>query len=490
MSKKATRLICILLAVLMVFGVAAYALSAGAFAVTQSEIDALQKQRDAIRDQQKDVQEQIDALNDEMAGVIERKTALDQQNELNRQDVELINEQIELYDQMIEDKEEELDQAIQNEKDQFEHYCARVRTMEERSTLSYVSILLKATSLSDFLSRLNDVMDIVRNDQNVKAEYIAAREQVEEVKAEYETVQEEQKEKRTELLEEKARLEEQIDAACKIIAQLEDDIEEYKAMYEENEALEAEVQAKIDEKVAALQKQKEEEERARQAYLEQLKKQQQRRRYDERRLYLARLQLHLHNLQIRLSRPPDLRHDEVSLRRGHRRGLWRDDYGCRRRHRHGFRVQQLLRQLLRHLPLQRSYDALRPHERAAQRLRRRHRVAGAGHRLCRLHRLVHRTALSLRGALQRQLCRPPQLFQRRQLYLFLRRLSAAEDKNPCSGRENLCRCKGVFPLFGLDRAGGGTYNSVSVYAISLLYSIFQYFNREDQAKWVPKTVIK
>ena len=42
MSKKATRLICILLAVLMVFGVAAYALSAGAFAVTQSEIDALQ----------------------------------------------------------------------------------------------------------------------------------------------------------------------------------------------------------------------------------------------------------------------------------------------------------------------------------------------------------------------------------------------------------------------------------------------------------------
>lgn len=275
MSKKATRLICILLAVLMVFGVAAYALSAGAFAVTQSEIDALQKQRDAIRDQQKDVQEQIDALNDEMAGVIERKTALDQQNELNRQDVELINEQIELYDQMIEDKEAELEQAIQNEKDQFEHYCARVRTMEERSTLSYVSILLKATSLSDFLSRLNDVMDIVRNDQNVKAEYIAAREQVEEVKAEYETVQEEQKEKRTELLEEKERLEEQIDAACKIIAQLEDDIEEYKAMYEENEALEAEVQAKIDEKVAALQKQKEEEERARQAYLEQLKKQQQ-----------------------------------------------------------------------------------------------------------------------------------------------------------------------------------------------------------------------
>lgn len=275
MSKKATRIICVLLAILMVFGVAAYALSAGAFAVTQSEIDALQKQRDTIRSQQKDVQEQIDALNEEMAGVIERKTALDQQNELNRQDVELINEQIELYDQMIEDKAAELEQAIQNEEDQFNHYCARVRTMEERSTLSYVSILLKATSLSDFLSRLNDILDIVRNDQNVKAEYIAAREQVEEVKAEYEAVQENQKEKRAELLEEKEALEAQIDAACKIIAQLEDDIEEFKAVYEENEALEAEVQAKIDEKVAALQKQKEEEERARQAYLEQLKQQQQ-----------------------------------------------------------------------------------------------------------------------------------------------------------------------------------------------------------------------
>ena len=272
MSKNTTRIICIVLAALMLVGFISMIAGSRARAVTQAEIDKLQAERDEIRRQKKDIQEQINALQSEMASVIDKKSALDEQNELNRQDIELINAQIELYDQMIEEKAQEVAAAVRAEEEQYAHYCSRVRAMEETNTWTYMSFLFDAKSLTDFLGRLNDVTDIVRNDKHIKDEYIAAREAVEEVKADYEAVQAEQEERRAELLSEKTKLEQQITAATKMIAELEEDIEAYKEAYEANEALENEVQEKIDKKVAELQAQKAAEEAARRAWEESQRK--------------------------------------------------------------------------------------------------------------------------------------------------------------------------------------------------------------------------
>ena len=272
MSKKLTRIICIVLAVLMLAGFLTMVVSSRAHAVTQAEIDKLKEERNEIRRQKNDIQEQINALQSEMTSVIDKKSALDEQNELNRQDIEIINEQIALYDQMIEEKAEEVAEAVRAEEEQYAHYCARVRTMEETNAWSYISFLFEADSLTDFLGRLNDITDIIRNDRHVKDEYIAAREAVEKVKAEYEAIQADQEETREELLAEKTRLEEQIEAATKLIRELEEDIEAYEEAYEANEALENEVQEKIDKKVAELQAQKAAEEAARKAWEESQRK--------------------------------------------------------------------------------------------------------------------------------------------------------------------------------------------------------------------------
>ena len=272
MSKRLTRILCIILVALMLVGIISMIAGSRAYAVTQAEIDKLQAERDEIRAQKNDIQEQITALQTEMASVIEKKSALDAQNELNRQDIEIINEQIALYDAMIEEKALEVADAIAAEEEQFAHYCSRVRTMEETNEWNYIAFVFEASSLTDFLGRLNDVNGIIRYDRHVKDEYIAARENVEQIKAEYEEIQRQQEGKREELLEEKAKLEEQIEAATKMIAELEDDIEAFTAAYEENEALENEVQEKIDKKVAELQAQKAAEEAARKAWEESQRK--------------------------------------------------------------------------------------------------------------------------------------------------------------------------------------------------------------------------
>lgn len=249
-NKKFVRSVCVVLAAVMVFTLLLSGISV--LAVSQADIDALEEERQKIRDQQVDVIEQLEALEAEMASVIERKENLDMQNELNRQEIELINEQIEIYDQMIADKGEELEEAIAAEEEQYDIYCQRVRAMEENSTWSYISFIFEADSLIDMLSRLNDILDIIERDQDLEAEYIAAREFVEQVKAEYEQIQADQEEKKEELLEEKAELEEEIEKAYRIIAELENDIEVYKEAYEANELLEVEVQNKIDEVTAKL----------------------------------------------------------------------------------------------------------------------------------------------------------------------------------------------------------------------------------------------
>ena len=273
MSKKMVRAVCIVLAAMLVLGLIAFAIPARA--VTQSEIDALEAQRDAIRSQANDIQEQIDTLEDEITSVTDWKAVLDQQTALTSENIRLIDGQIALYDEMIEEKAAEVEGAVAAEEKQSERYRTRVRSMEESNGWSYLSVLLKATSLTDFLSRLNDISDIIRSDQNLKEEYVAAREYVEQVKAEYEEIQEQQKDKRAELGTERERLERQIAQANAVIAQLEDDIEGYESAYEAKENEEAEIQARIDELVAELQKQKEAEEAARRAYEEAQRRQQQ-----------------------------------------------------------------------------------------------------------------------------------------------------------------------------------------------------------------------
>ena len=262
MSKKFVSIVCIVLAALMLLGTLSGVLSIVARAVSQTEIDALEAQRDEIRSKQDDIKEQLEALEKDKTSALEQKAALDEQNELNRQDIELINEQIALYDSMIEEKAEELEAALSAENNQYVRYCERVRAMEENGNWSYVSFVFNATSFSDLLGRLDDVMDIVTRDQKLEADYIAAREKVERVKADYERVQASQELKKEELLQQKAHLEQQIENACALIADLEKDIATYTAVYDEAEAERTEIQARIDKMAAEL---KAEEERKRKA---------------------------------------------------------------------------------------------------------------------------------------------------------------------------------------------------------------------------------
>lgn len=259
MKKKAISIVCIILAFLMMVTLVVSVIgSLGALAAGgQDQIDALEQQKSELQSQQASIQTNIDDLIAQQADVIDQKAAMDEKNELARQEIELINEQIDVYTGLIQDKAEELEKAEAAEQAQYELYRKRVRAMEEEGSYTYLDILFQCRSLSDVLSAIDMIGEIMDSDKRLFEEYKTARETTEQVKAEYEATLAQLSDKQETLEAEKAELEEQIAAAVEVINQLQDDIDAAKAEYAKAAAAEAAAQASINAIIAQMQAEEE-----------------------------------------------------------------------------------------------------------------------------------------------------------------------------------------------------------------------------------------
>ena len=233
---------------------AALAASLPTYAVSQAEIDDLQKKLDALEQQAQEQQDVINDLTSQKARFITRKLALDNKIEINRQMIELIGEQIEIYDEIIAEKQAELDKALEKETAQTELLRSRIRAMEENSTYSYASFIFDSSSVTELLSRIGDVNDIMHYDKTLEEEYMAAREDVESIKKSYEEARHEQELLQKELDTKQAELDAQVEAAYTMIADIEtlsDDAQaEYDAIAEEEAKAEETLQEAIRKRAA------------------------------------------------------------------------------------------------------------------------------------------------------------------------------------------------------------------------------------------------
>lgn len=251
--------VCIILALLMIFTVVLGVLgSNGALAASRAEIDQLESQKAGIAAKKKELSARISTLQSEQADVIQQKEALDEQNELTRQEIELIMKQLDQLNRILTAKENELKEAIANEEMQRERYRTRVRDMEEKGTVSYISILFDSSSFTDLLSRVDSIKEVMAADKRLEEDYIAAREHVEIVQKDYQITQADTEIRRQELEEKKAKLEADIAAATQLISDLEANIEEFRASFEANEAEERRLGQAIEAMLAEVQRQEEE----------------------------------------------------------------------------------------------------------------------------------------------------------------------------------------------------------------------------------------
>ena len=249
-KRLAVQIICIALAAMLTLSLALIAIgSTGAYAIGeeyQGEIDSIEAQKEELQAERADMQAGIDELEAQRASVLEQKAALDAQNELARQEIELIDEQISLYTSLVEEKARELEQAEAEEAAQLDTYKTHIRAMEENGKYTYLDILFRSASLSELLTAIDQIGEIMEADKRLYDEYSAAREHTEDVKAEYESTLAELSDRSDELEAQKADLEEQIASAVDLINELEADLEQARAEYAANEAAEAALNSQLD----------------------------------------------------------------------------------------------------------------------------------------------------------------------------------------------------------------------------------------------------
>ena len=216
-----------------------------AAALTWADIDGLKADAQALGDRKKELQQQLDALADDKSAALTKKKLLDQQVANTASQIANVEEQIRDYEALIAQTEAELLDAQQREEAQYELFCRRVRDMEERGTVSYWSVLFKAGSFTDLLSRLDIVNEIMDSDQKAIQDLQALQAEIEEKKAELETGKAASEEARTELLARKTELNLQRSAADKLVREIQANEQAYEATLDEIDQEEEYIQKRI-----------------------------------------------------------------------------------------------------------------------------------------------------------------------------------------------------------------------------------------------------
>ena len=257
MKNKRKRILSLVLALLMVLALAPAEgeILPTAYAVTQSDIDSLKGEAKELAGERAEVKSALAELVSQRASILEQKNLIDKQISLTEQEITNTESQIAGYEVLLSQTAYELEENRKEEEAQYELFCRRARAMEEAGTTSYWSVLFKADSFSDLLSRLSDIQEVMDYDQNVldglrqiKAQIQAKQEEQEDLKAGSEAA-------KVTLEEKKADLDEQRAEAEKLIQELNSSVADVEKELKEIQAAEDALQKEIKDKEAELARQ-------------------------------------------------------------------------------------------------------------------------------------------------------------------------------------------------------------------------------------------
>lgn len=193
--------------------------------------DSLSDQLQEARDAQEKLEKQIEAIQSDKSKALEEKALLDRQNDKLRSEISLLQQQ-------SDETQARITELTQKEQEQYELFCRQVREEEERGTVSYWSVLFKASSFTDLLARMDFVNEVMDYDRQVISDLQTTRRQLTEDKAALE-------QQKSEMESSQTKLQQQVDAASTLIREYEETEAGHQAMLDEAAEDEARIQALI-----------------------------------------------------------------------------------------------------------------------------------------------------------------------------------------------------------------------------------------------------
>ena len=246
-KKLIRRLLCLALCLVLVGGLMpldlATKVEAASSAQLKKELDRLKNEAQEIINAGIELKKELDANASATKTTIEQKSAIDQQIRITEQEIDNANAQISQYSLLIAAKQKELEAAEAELEALNETNKARIRAMEENGKISYWSILFKANSFSDLLSRIDSIHEVAEADQRMLEQMQAMADAIAEDREELSTELAAQQEVKTLLAEKEATLQTQREEANALLLELKAESDQLTEAFEANEAAEAEARA-------------------------------------------------------------------------------------------------------------------------------------------------------------------------------------------------------------------------------------------------------
>lgn len=246
MKKKTMRVIVIVLAVIMLLSIVVPALSALAGAeVTQSDINKIKNSLSDISAQKKEVQALYNAAKGDASRAQEQVALIESQIMLAEESIIETQRLVDQYDLAIQDKEEEIAALETQQAEQYQQFCDHVRWVEETGSVSYLSVIFKASSFSQLLDYITLVSDIMDYSSRIIEKLEATQTELDGAKTELEADRAEQTEVMRSLETQKTELETQRLEAQKLYDSLAANAAELAAEARQLAAEEAQIQANL-----------------------------------------------------------------------------------------------------------------------------------------------------------------------------------------------------------------------------------------------------
>lgn len=214
-------------------------------AADSERLDSLKAKASELSGQEDELQDELDELKNQEASKLSEKAVLEQRISVLSAQIMTSEELIAEYEVQIADKQVELDAAQAEADEYYALFCARVRDMEEKGTLSYWSILFSSASFSDLLDRIAFVSEVVNYDNQIVTGLKAARDAVADAKAVLEVQHAEEAAAKADLERQQEELAEDEAAVEAAIQEISDNAEVYESQLAELQAQAGELEAQI-----------------------------------------------------------------------------------------------------------------------------------------------------------------------------------------------------------------------------------------------------
>ena len=216
-----------------------------ALAVTQADIDAMKDDLDVIADQIDQLEDQLAQVQTDKAKALEQKRLLDEQVALITRQIADTDAVLAEYDGLIAAKEAEIADIEAKERAQYELFCAQVRSMEERGTVSYLSILFDSSEFTELLDRAMMIGEIMDYNNEIIDLLLDTRAQLQTAKEELEGERADQQAIRDQQAANQAELEVQQAEAAALAQKLIDQESEYEAAVQALEEEDARIEQEM-----------------------------------------------------------------------------------------------------------------------------------------------------------------------------------------------------------------------------------------------------